>query len=795
MSDTKNEFRNVFGEEPDASANEAGKSNENYADYPDEIHEEKPAIIAEDDIPSEEKADDAVTDQKDTVSEDANENAQDDIKHDAKTYFNSTYQSSLEDRIMSIRENALNTYAKESDEEAVKENTQDSELNEDDDMKIMTFGDKDDAEDASVNTEECASDNSGTRSYDMTQLIKILKNSEEDSDDENDGSVRKKKGKADKNVGFTEETDAVKDESDEDCDCVAGTNEYPCGFEFTEKCQGNDLFKSFRKSAVIATLSLILTFFFTVLCLWIECGHGAGLPFAKLMHPGYYGRVYAMLSLQMLAFCVLFNLDGLFAGVRKLSVKRAAPEAVAFISVCVCALHTLYTAISAYNSVNYATYCFAGCITLLFLSFNTFVKAYTRFKSFSMVLSKSPKLTNVKLDTLSEENGVFSKYFIENSEAFTVSKTDFVSDFAKNTYKVPAAVGSCNIFLYLSLILGVITAILKVAFFEASAYDGITGGVAVVMFSIPAGFLLVSALPYFVTSSRTFALRNAIIGEAACDSLENVAVLSFDDTEVFPPKTVKVTNINTYNDSRIDKAIVCMAKIFSKLGGPLSHVFASSLQDSFGDGSDVMVIESSRDGIHLTVDGEDVLVGTSNYLRMFDIEVPIDSKDESELRSLTSILYLVNAGQLSAKFYIKYSMNRRFERILEKFYDAGVCCGVKTSDPGIDNRLIEANLSSGKYPISVIQKNAKDIGKTEEKSDGVLIGLSGIHNFLVSFIMLDRLRDTCKTNSVLAAIFTFIGLAASMILVFMGTKISALVLVLFYLFWALVITLVSIFRK
>ena len=64
-------------------------------------------------------------------------------------------------------------------------------------------------------------------------------------------------------------------------------------------------------------------------------------------------------------------------------------------------------------------------------------------------------------------------------------------------------------------------------------------------------------------------MHSAILGEAAGDAFDNAAVLSFDDTEVFPPKAVKITNIKTYNDHRIDKIVVYMTAIFNKIGGPL----------------------------------------------------------------------------------------------------------------------------------------------------------------------------------------------------------------------------------
>lgn len=816
MSDIKKKFRDIFGSKISEEDNSNEKVQaETIADSTDEntvdnVNEDTVADETEDapcdgENTSGEAFEDAVAEDDVQIYGNADETADDsaEIEHDAKNYFNSTYQDSIEERIKSIRENALNTYAKDESfdepaEELVHEDVFSDNTPENSENGYVegegVYSDDEISDDAPVYDSENVYDNSeenvkesGSQNYDMSQLLKILKSDGETEDDEDDYGKKKKKSK----ITYDTETDieAVSSEFDDD------TNEYSHDFEYKDALQSADLYKNFRKSAVVATISVILTFVFTLLCIWMESGHGAGLPFSHMMKPGYYGRVYAMVCLQMLAFCVIFNLDGFSRGIKKLSIKKAAPEAVAVVSVAVCALHTVYTAVFNYNGSDYTTFCLAGCVVTLFLSINNFVKAYTRFKGFTIVLAKKPKFTTVKLDALSEENNVFAKYLSEESDVLNISKTEAVSDFVKNSYTIPKALSSCNFLVYLSLILSIVTVVARLVILNTGVYDAVTGGVSVFVFACPISYLLASALPYFITSGRVGKMRNAIIGEAACDTFENAGVISFDDTEVFSPKTVKVTSIKTYNNNRIDMVIVQMAKIFNKLGGPLSHVFASSVQVDIGPDDNVMVIESSKDGVHLTVDGEDVLIGTGNYLRLFDIECPVDDSDESETRALTSILYLVTGNVLAAKFYIKYSLNRKFEGVLKGLYDAGVCCGVRTNDPGVDNNLVSANLKGANYPISVIQKPAKDIGKIEETSSGALVGITGIHSFLLSFIMLDKLRGTYKTNTVFSILATVIGLAVSMALVFLGFKIGVWTAILFQLFWIIPIFLVSFFRK
>lgn len=272
-------------------------------------------------------------------------------------------------------------------------------------------------------------------------------------------------------------------------------------------------------------------------------------------------------------------------------------------------------------------------------------------------------------------------------------------------------------------------------------------------------------------------------------------MLSFDDTEVFPPKAVKVTSIKTYHDHRIDKVIIHMAKIFNKLGGSLSYVFSSSVPNLEESDGEVMVIETAADGLRLKIGEDDILVGTGSYMRLYDIETPTDSVDETEMRSLTSILFLACNNQLAAKFYIRYTLNRQFESVLRGLYDAGICCGVRTFDPGIDDQLVLGSLKGANYPIHVIKKDAKEVGKVAEKLSGSVVTLSGIHHFLKTFLMLDKLSGVYKSNVVIAVLGAVVGLIASVGIVFAGITVSAATLLVFQLVWLVPLVLVSVLGK
>ena len=99
--------------------------------------------------------------------------------------------------------------------------------------------------------------------------------------------------------------------------------------------------------------------------------------------------------------------------------------------------------------------------------------------------------------------------------------------------------------------------------------------------------------------------------------------------------------------------------------------------------------------------------------------------------------------------------------------------------------------------VRVIKRDSKEIGKVEEKLPGAVISTSGVHNFLKTFILADKLRGVYKSNVVLSIISAFIGIVLSFLLVFNGalTGSAALIVFLFQLVWLIPQVVISLLGK
>lgn len=568
--------------------------------------------------------------------------------------------------------------------------------------------------------------------------------------------------------------------------------------EYTNREQEGEILSGLRKNAILSAFSVILTLIVTGVCAYFELASGTGLAHPAIFEPGKFGVTYAMCMLQLMFIAVIFNLDGIKRAFRGLRPKKPSAEAFCAATVIVCTLHSVLSAILVSDSPDLRSFCSAGCLAVLLLSVNSFVKAYTSLTAFCYAASKAPKLSSVDLDRESGEARAFEKYLKNDKDAtlFTVGKSDFVDGFFKKCMTVPRA--SRNTFKMIAVVTVFALAAGVALGFIKGAYFGVCTFTTVCLASLPVNALISTALPFFTASARVKRYQTAFIGEAACDAYETTSIISFDDTEVFPQKSVKVSSIRTYGDNRIDKVILYMARVFDKVEGPLSYVFANSVQSLDEKDVTVQITEHFSDGISARIDSKEVLVGTESFMKLYDIETTEDNIDESFTRSLGSIMYMSVDGKLAAKFYIKYTMSRSFEPLLRAFYDAGICVGIKTLDPCITDEIVCGNLKGTNYPVSVIRKHRekREGSGVAERTKGAIISLSGVHNFLHGFIKLDNLRNVYRSNTVITTVASVTGVIASLALNVTGIlPIGVGSVILFQLVWCLPTVVFSFLSK
>lgn len=566
--------------------------------------------------------------------------------------------------------------------------------------------------------------------------------------------------------------------------------------EFTSRDQIGEILTAYKSRyytlavRIAAAIALIAALFV------VENFSLLGLTMPKFMRPTSYPVVYAMIDLQLVVLCGVLVWKQVVDGVKSLIALKPTPESLTAFVLAMSVIYTFASCLSA-PMEGFALYNLPVVFAVLLSLIYEFMNLKRDVFSFNVVSSKKKKfvVTPVSDTTESLEREVFNDYVPSDSQIIRVGKTDFVDGFF-------ARINEKGISKPIIGITIPVVMILSVAFFiisyiaNRSVYTAFTMAFVTAVVTAPLTTFIIYSYPFYKASKDSYDNDSAIIGESSLVEYSGSSVISFEDKEVFPSGGVKVTSIKVYGNNRIDEIIYSLASAFIKVGGPLADVFSQATHD-MGYSEDVELIEVEDDGFTVTIDDVQVYIGKASYMEKKDYEPPFDSEaKKQELNASLGVLYIAFGGQLAAKVYVHYTIDSEFEAILAQLYKTGICVGIKSFDPNIDDLLLAKKIKAMKYPVKVIRsKTVEDIPHTFERCDSGIVSKRSVKALLKTVTLCERVSNAIKTNLIVKVLAMLIGVVVMVFIHAFGNSVelSSLYIMLYQLFWTIPVLLISRF--
>ena len=570
----------------------------------------------------------------------------------------------------------------------------------------------------------------------------------------------------------------------------------------SEQAINRSLASMFKKSR-FALLAVIGTGFFLLLSILYALS-ASFFPISDFLKPGAYSTVFILVDLQIMLFAAMCVIGKLIEGAVDLYDRFGSPECVTLVITLMITAYSVYGAVTCKGNDEVYVFGSVGCLALFLVALYDYYKTSSDYLAFRIAASPASKYGSVELDPTGDDCAPFQEYMTAGSKAFTIQRGEKYLNFTSRNEAVPKCENGfgvkCAISFAVALAVGAAVYVLS----TFDLYVALTAFLVVFLSSISFGTYIAAAFPRYLLAKKASKHNCAIVGQNVHEEYENVSVISFEDTEVFPPKDVRVSSIRVYGNAALDSAILDIAFITKKLGGPLSNVFAKAVTYEKSDLDNVEILAVYPDAIKAAIGKNEYLLATSAFIRANGFACYEDSVDNSYISSLGSILYMVKNGETIAKFYIKYAINPQFETILSGLNDSDICVSVRTTDPCINNDILLSNLRSKNHKISVVKGSGiNSLPSTSKSIDSGIISLSGIHKFLKTYMLCDRLGRTIKVNSIvktIGTVFGFIIPIALFALNFMnpaGTVhiANSFFVLLIQLFWLIPIMIISKFYK
>ncbi len=568
--------------------------------------------------------------------------------------------------------------------------------------------------------------------------------------------------------------------------------------EFTSTEQIKEIFARYRKDHKFSLLKIAACFLLVIAAFVFEniAAFGGTLPGALNQHN--YPTIYILASLQLLVFAGAIAYEELYRGVMALVKLAPLPESLTAVAVAVSAIYHIAQCFISETDPKVALYVSPVILCIFVTLLYDFFNLKREIFSFNIVASKRPKytITTVENEKAELENRAFGEYLAEEDEVsmFKIGKTGFVKGFYQRMNSYSKSNSIISILLSVALASALIFFILTTVMYDLKT--AFSFGYLAFVLATPACALLAFSLPFYKASKKAFDDDSAIIGNSSLDEYANANTLSFDDKDVFPSYGVKVKSIKVYGESRIDKVLYNSASVFKFIGGPLADVFDTATHD-LGKSENTEIIEITKDGIESIIDGQHIYVGKASYVKANGYTPNIEpNDDELETSGQASIMYMVCDGEICAKMYVQYTIEPDFEFTLRKLYKAGICIGIKTFDPNIDDKLLGSKVDITKYPVRILRcSSLEEATVTQDEADSGIVSKRNPRTLLNAFVLCSKVLYANRSNTTVKFLsVAFSVLLMAFLLVFgKAAAIPSLYVGLYQLFWVIPVYLISKF--
>lgn len=537
----------------------------------------------------------------------------------------------------------------------------------------------------------------------------------------------------------------------------------------------------------VAAIAVILFFYENLSAL-------GGTPI-DAVNPTYYPVVNIMVGLQILLLGFALVAKNLVNGLRGLLNRKPTPDSFLPLLLLVSTVYAVMVCFFTPGTA-FVSFYFPVALCLLLAVLNERLDLRREIMSFNVISSKRTKfaLEKLELGDAELETKAFDKFLPKQPSLFRINKTGFIDGYFRRTRQYPAMKLVLNALLPASLV--ALAAGLLVGFIRFGQWeDAVQLGYMAFVFAVPAASFLTFALPSFRASHLAYADKSAFVGEAVLDEYTSAASISFDDREVFPTAGVKLRSIKVFGSGRIDTVVYHLASVYSILGGPLSDVLRVATAD-LGHSEDTEILEIDNEGVEAVVDHTHLYLGKADYLRRHGY-VPVADPDDEEIEGgELSILFLVCDDEVVAKVYVRYRIDPEFENTLKRLYRSGICVGIKTVDPNINDAMLSTRIRLSKYPVRVLKySDITESRRGGDRTDSGIVSKKSAKALLRTFTLCDKLKHVTKTNLMVNVITMILGLVIALAVAFLGTvsAVSSVYVALFQLLFTVIIYLLSKF--
>ena len=554
-------------------------------------------------------------------------------------------------------------------------------------------------------------------------------------------------------------------------------------------------------------ISLLMRFFMLFFMggasLYIAAANEYGLPLldflTKAINPESY--MYTNIILGVLSSLVCYTvLSSGFSNLISLKADSDSICALAMVSSILSAIIMLFNSelLTLGNTNIYITVAIYG---LLFNTVGKLLIVSRTKRNFRFVSGDSEKYSMSIVEDEDVADDITRGTMTDFPHLATMRKTDFLTDFLKNSYSLDYSDHLSRRVTPIILILSIAFAILS--YIKTSSLNSaLSAFTAITCIGSPFATMLIANIPLSRASKKLMPHSSVILGHSTIENFAETNSVLIDAAQLFPEGSIDLIGFKIFGDTKIDDAFLDAASLAIQAQSVLSHMFFDIIA---GKKNMLRPVESYmfEDSLGLSgwIEGRKILLGNRELMINHSIEIPHVDKENRYAGDDKSVLYLSISGELAALFIIELKPNFEVKVNLKEIEKEEIYLMLRTVDSIISiTKLAEMfDVSPNIFKILPFRMHDNFEKNTSylPRQNGSLANNGRFASVATSLVTCNRIRR----NILLSSAFNIASIILGVLLVGIFIALSALdnfsatTMLLYNFAWTFIIIIVGRIKK
>lgn len=542
------------------------------------------------------------------------------------------------------------------------------------------------------------------------------------------------------------------------------------------------LFVRSMLTGAIALVSVILTVITRI------------FPAAICSAVSFAPAVYAALNFLLVGFSFFVNRISILSGLTPLIRFKGNSDTAVAVGAVAAVIQSIVSFFCLGDLNSFAVNYYSVVVLLAFFA-NNCGKLFMVLRvkdNFRFVSSKGQKYAAKIYNNESVANQMMSGTASDKNIIAYQHKTDFPANFLKISYAPDPSEDLASklapITTIAAILITMIYGIVKVSF-----ADAINAFALITAVAVPVSTLLAVNLPVRKLCKTLLSFGAMLSGYPSIKQFCDSTAVMIDATELFPPDSIELEGIKTYEEYNVDESLLCGIAILKEAGNPIANVFDSVVAETKGTLPEVeSVLYEDEMGLVGWINSERILVGSRTLMEKYNVETPRIEYEEKYTSNGRQVTYLSRAGRLVAMFVTRYSADPELKVEMQRAETNGISFLIRTTDFNITNDLVAEKYSLFYRSVKVLPTGLGNVlkeaeGTHEENSRSYLItgGKASSLSRAVSGSV--KIKHNISLAIVIQLIAVILGiLLAATLSLYAGVGVMGTLEVLIYaLFWAI----------